>query len=329
MRPVQLSVLAGSLAAVACLFVAGCGVVDRDEEPLAKRGKNKGGGPFKVETVKLDPVKGDYKGVIKGKVVWQGAEPDMKGATESLRKTISVNATGAFCLKGTELETAQQAYRIGTNKGLGNVFVWIAAPKGQAFDVPDAQLPKQKVVLLSQPHCAFLPHAATVFAQRYNFKEGKADPKDCQVLDVQNDAAIAHNASMEGGPLNGRRNELLGPWSGDGPTKKALFPLKPERDAVKFSCGVHPWMNAWVRVFDHPYNAVTSVGADHKDPKKPVWENLDSDAVGTFEITGAPIGAKVQMFAWHEDLGHLLGQAGKEITVEAVTNVPEIAAKGK
>src|SRR5262249_28080227 len=157
------------------------------EEQLVKRNKNKGGGQFKIEAVKLDPVKGDYKGVIKGKVVWQGAEPDLDDATKKLQETIGKNNDAKFCLKGSPAETVQQAYRIGKNKGLGNVFVWIAPPKGQAFDVPDDQLPKRKDVLLSQPHCAFLPHCATVFASRYNFKEGKQDAKGCQVLEVEND----------------------------------------------------------------------------------------------------------------------------------------------
>jgi hypothetical protein len=334
MRPVQLGVLAGSLAAAVCLFVAGCGVVDRDEEPISRNKKKGGGSQFKIETVKLDPVKGDYKGVIKGKVVWQGAEPDLADATANLQKTISGNADARYCLSGTALEKVQQSYRIGKNQGLGNVFVWIAPPKGQVFDVPDDQLPKQKQVTLSQPHCAFLPHCVTVFGSRFNFKESKQDAKDCQVLVVQNDASVPHNASMKGGPLNGSRDQLLSRWSGEGPTTKAIFdqpPLKPERDAVKISCGIHGWMAAWVRVFDHPYNAVTSVGADLKDLKKPVWENLDSDEVGTFEIKGAPVGAKVTLFAWHEELGHLLGQAGKEITIDAdaAKNAQEITAKAK
>ena len=38
------------------------------------------------------------------------------------------------------------------------------------------------------------------------------------------------------------------------------FP-KPEK-FLKFQCDVHPWMFAWVSVFDHPYFAVS--GADGK-----------------------------------------------------------------
>jgi hypothetical protein len=329
MRRVQLGVLAGSLSAAVALVLVGCGVTDRPDEPLSRPKKGGAAGKAVVAAAKLDPVKGDYKGVIKGRVVWQGAEPDLGEATAKLRDTIGKNNDAAYCMQGKELETVQQSYRIGKNKGLGNVFVWIAAPRGMAFDVPDDQLPKEKEVVLSQPHCAFLPHCTTVFASRY--KDGKQDPTNCQVLIVENDAARAHNASMEGGPLNGRRNELLGAHTGGGEAKKAIFALKPERDAVKIACGIHGWMSAWVRVYDHPYKAVSSVGANLADKKSPVWENLGSDEVGSFEIKGAPVGAKVTLFAWHEDLGHLLGAAGKEITIDAdaAKNAQEITAKAK
>jgi hypothetical protein len=138
---------------------------------------------------------------------------------------------------------------------------------------------------------------------------------------------------MKGGPLSGERNELLGAWTDGDPKsiKKATFPLKPERNVVKISCGVHGWMSAWVWVFDHPYHAVSSVGANLSDAKKPIWENLDSPEVGTFEIKGAPVGAKVRLFAWHEELGHLLGSNGQSITIDAdpKKNEQTIEAKAK
>jgi hypothetical protein len=48
-------------------------------------------------------------------------------------------------------------------------------------------------------------------------------------------------------------------------------------------CDLHPWMNAWVRVFNHPYFAVT-------------------DSVGTFAIHRLPPG-NYRLKAWHESLG--------------------------
>ena len=61
---------------------------------------------------------------------------------------------------------------------------------------------------------------------------------------------------------------------------------KPDKKAIAIRCSIHGWMNAFVRAFDHPYCAVTSVGADMKDPAKPVYQNMDAPEVGTFELKG-------------------------------------------
>ncbi len=52
---------------------------------------------------------------------------------------------------------------------------------------------------------------------------------------------------------------------------------------IKFKCEVHPWMNAWVGVLDHPFFAVT--GDD-----------------GSFSIPGVPPGT-YDCVVWHESLG--------------------------
>jgi hypothetical protein len=57
---------------------------------------------------------------------------------------------------------------------------------------------------------------------------------------------------------------------------------KPEMP-VKIKCEVHPWMSAYVGVFDHPFFAVT---ADD----------------GNFEIKDLPPG-EYTVVAWHEKFG--------------------------
>jgi hypothetical protein len=59
-------------------------------------------------------------------------------------------------------------------------------------------------------------------------------------------------------------------------------PTKPEA-FLKFKCDVHPWMFAWVSVFDHPYFAVSG-----KD--------------GTFKISNVPAG-KYKIQAAHRKAG--------------------------
>jgi hypothetical protein len=65
-------------------------------------------------------------------------------------------------------------------------------------------------------------------------------------------------------------------------------------------CDVHPWMSAWIGVFDHPYFAVT--GDD-----------------GTFEIKNVPPG-NYTLAAWHETLPEVTQSVNVENqkTVEAV-----------
>ena len=57
----------------------------------------------------------------------------------------------------------------------------------------------------------------------------------------------------------------------------------PKAGIVELTCDPHPWMRAWVRVFDHPYFAVT-------------------DAAGRFHIDGAPAGHHT-LTVWQPRLG--------------------------
>jgi hypothetical protein len=57
---------------------------------------------------------------------------------------------------------------------------------------------------------------------------------------------------------------------------------KPE-PIFQIKCDVHPWMNAFIGVFDHPFFSVTATDGKYTIP------NLEP---GTYEIT-----------AWHERLG--------------------------
>lgn len=324
MRYVRGGMLAGSLAAMMSLLLTGCGgVIDHNDEPIpSKKGKGQGKGSAVTEAP-METVKGDYKGVLRGKVVWEGAEPDLGAETNRLIDAMKAKGE-AVCLHGSALEKEQQAYRIGKNKGLGNVVVWIAAPSGQVFDPPDdlvKQLPSEVVV--SQPHCIFLPHCVSVTAARY--KGGKKEAAPPQVLVVENDAETLHNANVKGGSLQRDfQNKALSAWNKKGTPSREEFTLKPDEEPVRITCQVHGWMVAYARSFDHPYHAVTSVGANLnvKERDKRVWEDSASDKFGTFEIKGVPVGATVTLCAWHEELGQFHSQPitlkeTEEVTIKA------------
>src|SRR5207245_44217 len=121
-------------------------------------------------------------------------------------------------------------------------------------------------------------------------------------LVAKNSAPIAHNVHWTGFPLkNPGGNRIV-------PAKQSLTisDLKADKYPVKINCDIHGWMNAWVRVFDHPYFALT-------------------DADGQCEITLAPTG-KSRRVTWHESGWGPGGKGGVPITIKpgAVTDQGEI-----
>ena len=103
-----------------------------------------------------------------------------------------------------------------------------------------------------------------------------------QDLSVKNDDPFLHNVhslAQQNPPFNfGQPNKDDG--------KKVESPKAAETYKVK--CDVHPWMGAWVVVFDHPFFAV-------------------SDENGKFTIKGNPPDGDYKVVAWHEKLGEQTG----------------------
>jgi len=128
-----------------------------------------------------------------------------------------------------------------------------------------------------------------------------------------------HNSNLQGGPLNGNVNQTLDPVSADGTIRSITVTLKPEKDPLFLKCNIHNWMSAYIRAFDHPYAATTSVGAE---PAKKLWENADSPQFGQFKIEGVPVGAKVRLFAWHENLKYLTDAKGMDLTLKEEQDIP-------
>jgi Polysaccharide lyase family 4, domain II len=76
--------------------------------------------------------------------------------------------------------------------------------------------------------------------------------------------------------------------------------LRKDRMPLLVSCSIHFWMKAYVRVFDHPYFAIT-------------------DADGAFTIKQAAAG-NCRLVIWHEGIGWKGGASGKngeKITIKA------------
>jgi hypothetical protein len=207
-------------------------------------------------------------GDIKGSIIWGGDK-----IPERQPLDLKQNPDKAVCLKNGDL--LDETWVVNPkNKGLRYTFVWLEAKDKEAKVPihPSLQDIKDKKIIMDQPVCMFLPHAI-------GLREG-------QVLVAKNSARISHNFKWSGGMLNQGNNVLLPPN-----TEREIADLKAERAPVSIECNIHPWMRGWVRVFNHPYFAVT-------------------DENGAFEFKNAPAG-DWQLVVWHGSGGWLGGKLGK------------------
>lgn len=146
---------------------------------------------------------------------------------------------------------------INENGTLRNVFVWVkTGVESWSFPMPegDAQL--------DQKGCWYQPHVQGM--------------RTGQSLSIKTSDPTAHNVH---GYAKVNRS-----FNRSQPAGAANVDIRMRRDEasppMKVKCDIHPWMNAFVAVVDHPYYAVT--GTD-----------------GSFELPNLPPGTYT-IEAWHE-----------------------------
>lgn len=250
---------------------------------------NKGGGKSgqDVSTGAVSELASTGWGSLKGKVLFDGEPPP--------RKQLDITKDPERCLAEEAKkrgDTLDQTWKVGPNKGVADVVVWLRAPKDKYFAIPDDMKKIDKPVVLDQPYCAFEPHVFVVFPSYF---DGKAQKKTGQELEIKNSATITHNTKYEsrgGGTLNPGGNPMLPAG------KEQRDTLKPSaRNAaggeqlINFSCSIHPWMRGYGWVFDHPYAAVTK--GDRQD---------EMQNAGEYEIAKVPAGVEVELVYWHESM---------------------------
>ncbi len=152
---------------------------------------------------------------------------------------------------------------IGPQQGLKNVIVYLE-------DAPKATFVLQMPAVLDQIKCVYVPHVVAVQAG--------------QTLRLKSSDALLHNVHLKCAVNPDANYGFPGPGQRD---IRLALPKAPF--AVK--CDVHPWMSAWIGVFDHPWFAVT---ADD----------------GSFTIARVPPGTYT-LVAWQESLP----QQQQQITV--------------
>jgi hypothetical protein len=143
---------------------------------------------------------------------------------------------------------------------LANVVVSVSS--GLSGWLRDEFPPPPSQAVLNQKGCVFEPHVVAVMV---------GEP-----LLVKNSDPFLHNVHIMA--VNNAAENMGQPTIGELATEPFEAP-----EVFRVKCDVHPWMQAWVRVVDNPWFAVT--GPD-----------------GRFSLRGLPAGTYT-LKAWHEQLG--------------------------
>ena len=148
---------------------------------------------------------------------------------------------------------------LGNGNTMGNIMVWVSKglPAGKTWPAPKTP------VVLEQKGCQYLPHVMGIMVG--------------QPYRILNSDGILHNIHTLP-KINPAFNR------GQPATVKEMTTTFPKPETVfQIKCDVHPWMNAYMAVFTHPFFSAT------KTDGKFTISGLDP---GTYEIS-----------AWHEKLG--------------------------
>ncbi|MCS6852451.1 MAG: carboxypeptidase-like regulatory domain-containing protein [Gemmataceae bacterium] len=290
----------------ASLIALGCGGSDTGkatkEPPVIGKGGTSGPGPVTgggSSGPKTELAVSGW-GSLKGRVTLDGDVPP----PSDFRSQIEGHKDKDHCLKG---DISNPTWKIGADKGVANVVVWLSPPAGKYFPMPpNLEQTFEKEKTLDQPECAFIPHVSVLFPAYYDGKTKKMVPTG-QTFKVLNSAEISHNTRWSGSALaNPARNETLKPKPPGGPAPYLDVTLKPDREPIIFNCDFHKWMTAYAWAFDHPFAAVT-----------------DND--GNYEIKTVPAGAEVTLNYWHESMGKT--PKSEKITLKAEPNVKDLQIK--
>lgn len=269
------------------ILALGCGDKGADKGGSTDSGGGTSGGGGEKKKTALEKLASKGAGTVEGKVSFDGEPPTPKDLTPQINMK---EGDAPHCKMG---KTEDETWVVDkADKGVANVIVWLRAPRGKYFDIPEKSRDRaSETVTLGQPYCAFEPHVVALFPSYYD-ADSKKQKATGQKFKVVNNATISHNTNItpKDPIINpGGLNELLKAKAGDKVEERELK-LKPCKDAdangeqsFTVACNIHPWMKASGRIFDHPFFAITN-----KD--------------GSFKIENAPAGAELELVYWHESM---------------------------
>jgi hypothetical protein len=191
-------------------------------------------------------------GTIKGQIVVEGDFPKRPNLIPGLRGVANVPDETVVIDPKT--------------KGLANAVIWLAKTPTQVH--PELVKSKAAEVVFDHRGFRYVPHVLFVRTDQ-QVRVLSADP-------------VVHN--MHTYPLkNAQENFHIQPNDRKGILVTTV--TKAERLPVRIGCDIHPWMQGWWVILDHPYAAVTNER-------------------GQFEIANLPVGEH-EFRIWQEKAGYL------------------------
>lgn len=168
-------------------------------------------------------------------------------------------AADPACAKKHSTPALNEMLVLGPAKTMGNIIVWVSKglPTGKTYPAPTAP------AVLDQNGCQYKPHVMGIMVG--------------QPYKILNSDGVLHNVHALP-KINPAFNKPM-----PATVKEATVKFDKAEPVFKIKCDVHPWMEAYVAAFDHPFYSVTT--ADGKF-------TISGLEAGTYEIT-----------AWHERLG--------------------------
>ncbi len=193
-----------------------------------------------------------FAGDIQGKISFDGKAPKMK----SLRMDAD-----PICVANNTVVPRREWLILDENNGIKNVLVFVKESSNKSLE-GEFNAPENPAVI-DQNGCVYVPHVLGVMVG--------------QKLDILNSDGTLHNIHALP-KVNKEFNKAM-------PRSKKRMTVQFDKSEAPFKvkCDVHPWMGAFIGVFEHPYFAVT-----------------DDD--GSYVISGLEPGDYV-IEAWHERLG--------------------------
>jgi plastocyanin len=142
------------------------------------------------------------------------------------------------CAKMHATTPTTHFYVVGPNHELADVVVSLKGVTGKSTGA------SQPPAVLDQKGCLYTPQILAI--------------QTGQKLIVKNSDPCAHNVhATPTAPSNPETNQGQGPGAAD-----LTYTYAQPEMFLRFKCDVHPWMFAWVSVFDSPYFCVS--GSDGK-----------------------------------------------------------------